>query len=137
MTFASRFYTALSGNAGVAALVGTRIYPMIRARGDVLPALVYSVISALPIATLNNSGYADDIFSVSCDAVTYAGAQTLADAVALALDNFKYTEATPLAVAPFIYACRLDSRAETIDNSGERAGATYRVTLDFYVNTKG
>jgi Protein of unknown function (DUF3168) len=137
MTFAARFYTALSGNAGVAALVGTRIYPMIRARGDVLPALVYSVISASPIATLNNSGYADDIFSVSCDAVTYAGAQTLADAVALALDNFKYTEATPSAVAPFIYACRLDSRAETIDNSGERAGATYRVTLDFYVNTKG
>jgi hypothetical protein len=132
MTFAARFYTALATDIAVAALVGTRIYPMIRARGDVLPALVYSVISASPIATLNNSGYADDIFSISCDDVTYASAQTLADAVALALDNFKYTTA-----APYIYACRLDSRAETIDNSGERAGATYRVTLDFYVNTKG
>lgn len=132
MTFAARFYTALAANAGVAALVGTRIYPMMRARGEVLPALVYTVISATPIATLNNSGYADDIFSVSCDDLTYAGAQTLADAVALALDNFIYT-----ASAPYIYACRLDSRAETIDNSGERAGATYRVTLDFYVNTKG
>ena len=132
MTFAARLYTALASNGGVSALVAARIYPMIRARGEVLPALVYSVISATPIATLNNSGYADDIFSVSCDDVTYAGAQTLADAVALALDNFKYTTA-----APYIYACRLDSRAETIDNSGERAGATYRVTLDFYVNTKG
>ena len=132
MTFAARFYTALAGNAGVSALVGTRIYPMLRTRGEVLPALVYTVISASPIATLNNSGYADDIFSVSCDDVTYAGAQSLADAVALALDNFTYT-----AGAPYIYACRLDSRAETIDNSGERSGATYRVTLDFYVNTKG
>ena len=132
MTFAAHFYTALAGNAGVSALVGTRIYPMLRTRGEVLPALVYTVISASPIATLSNSGYADDIFSVSCDDLTYGGAQTLADAVALALDNFKYT-----AGAPYIYACRLDSRAETIDNSGERAGATYRVTLDFYVNTKG
>ena len=132
MTFAIHFYDELSNNLSVSALVGTRIYPMIRARGEVLPALVYTVISASPIATLSNSGYADDIFSVSCDDLTYGGAQTLADTVALALDNFKYT-----AAAPYIYACRLDSRAETIDNSGERAGATYRVTLDFYVNTKG
>ena len=132
MTFAARFYFKLLNDSAVHSLVEARIYPMIRARGEVLPALVYSVISASPIATLNNSGYADDIFSVSCDDVTYGGAQTLADAVALALDDFKYT-----AAAPYIYACRLDSRAETIDNSGERAGATYRVTLDFYVNTKG
>lgn len=132
MTFAMHLYDALYNDLAVAALVGTRIYPMMRGRGEVLPALVYTVISATPIATLKNSGYADNIFSISCDHLSYGGAQDLADTVALALDNFKYT-----AAAPYIYACRLDSRAETIDNSGERAGATYRVTLDFYVNTKG
>ncbi len=132
MTFAARIYAALSANPAILLTVGNRIYPLVRARGDVLPAIVYQVITATPIDALGNTEYASDVLSVSCDATTYAGAQDLANVVTAVLDGFKYTN-----TAPFIFACRLDSRAETSDNSGERAGATYRVTLDFILKTKG
>lgn len=131
MTFVTRIFTLLNNAAGLSA-VTDKIFPLVRSRGSTLPALVYTVITDNPLDTLGNSGYSYDVFSISCDHVSYSAAQALADSVAAALDGYKFTTS-----APFIFACRLDSRAEIADNAGEREGYVYRVTLDFKIISKG
>lgn len=71
----------LAGNAGVAALVGTRISSDRMEQGGALPAIVFSG-QADPVLTL--AGTATDTpwtFEVQCWATTRASAEAVADAV--------------------------------------------------------
>ena len=82
----------LEANAGVSALIGTRIYPMLLPQTPTLPAIVYSVISAM--RTARHGGRAsigEKRIQFSCWGSTYSGAKALADQVRLALDGTKPT----------------------------------------------
>lgn len=81
-------YTHLAGQAGVSALVGARIYPLIMPQDGALPALVYTIVSAVPINSLGGfSGLINPRVQIDCWAKTYGQAKALAEAVHQAMDT--------------------------------------------------
>lgn len=82
-------YSILSGNATVAALVSTRIYPRTAAQNASLPYVTYFIVSVNPTDTKDRPSPVDAIrVQVDCYATTYAGAEALNGAVRDALDNY-------------------------------------------------
>lgn len=77
----------LTGDAGVTALVATRIYPPASVQAPTYPALIYELISDVPSPTMTAVAGLDVYTArvqVTAYATTYAGARALADAVRLA-----------------------------------------------------
>jgi hypothetical protein len=71
MSIAETIYSVLSANTGLAALVGTRIYPVSAPQSVVFPYIVYSRISNVPdmvrgeAAPIRNHTYQVSIFAKS------------------------------------------------------------------------
>ena len=71
MSVATKIYSALSGNTALAALVGTRIYPVAAPQSAEMPYIVYSRISSIPdmvrgeAAPVRNHRYQVSIFAKS------------------------------------------------------------------------
>ncbi len=84
-----RLYNYLRFDAGVAALVGTRVYPVRLPQQPTLPAITYQRVDGIP--QYSHSGRSDLVQSriqVSCWALTYAAVIDLVDAVKAATDTF-------------------------------------------------
>lgn len=93
MSAESDLYTLLSGNAGVAALVSTRIYPDLVPEGKTLPYIGYERVSTEPVNALSGAQLGALVgLTVACWAGTRVAAEALADAVvaALAPSSFAY-----------------------------------------------
>jgi hypothetical protein len=89
MTIGTDLYTKLTGTAGVAALVGTRVYPMRLPPGAAMPAITYSRVSGAREQALAGASFLPHpVFEISCWATTYAGADALAAAVRTAIDGW-------------------------------------------------
>lgn len=72
---------------GVTALVGTRISPVLRAQDEPLPAVVLTLVSAVPQNILVGAPTLDsNRVQLDAYAATYAGARALADACRAALE---------------------------------------------------
>lgn len=91
-------FSHLSTTAGITALVGTRIYPIVMPPGVALPAISLQKISTERIhAFQQDTGMASASFQVSAWAKTdtvkkgYAHTQACANAVRLALQNYSGT----------------------------------------------
>lgn len=81
-------YARLAAVAGVTALVGTRIYPVLAPQNPTFPHLVYQRISAERIGNLGaDTDMVESRVQVSCFADSYSGTKELADAVRLALQR--------------------------------------------------
>lgn len=86
MSIETGLYSKLAGTAGVAALVGTRIYPQVVPQEQDLPALAYQRISGAPRYTHSgDAGLTRARFQITCLAATYAGVKALAAVVRAAL----------------------------------------------------
>lgn len=86
MTIADDIYTTLTGDAGVSALVSTRVYPMDMPQNATLPALTYTRVSETPLVNLDGENATrNSRYQVDCFASTYTGAQALAEAVKAAM----------------------------------------------------
>lgn len=84
--FATALRARLIADAGVSALVGTRIFPMIRPQDSALPAVRYQVISdPRPEHLKGYDGARSSRVQYDCFAETYLGARALANAVIAAL----------------------------------------------------
>jgi len=94
----TNLYELLNPVAGIQALIGTgsspqqsRIYPVIAPESAALPLIEYSIVTDEPESTLSGVG---DLhrqrIQISCHAMTYDGAQALADAVHDALEGNGY-----------------------------------------------
>ena len=93
MSVESALYTTLSGAAGVTALASTRIYPNVAPESATLPNIVYSAISSERMHTLiGSSDMLRKTIQIDCNATTYAGAKSLADAVIAALQGNGYQQ---------------------------------------------
>jgi hypothetical protein len=79
---------AILASAPVAALVGTRVYPMMLPQGPAFPAIVYQRISTVPDMLVDGPGFAPIRMQLSMWATTFDGARTLADAVVTALHGY-------------------------------------------------
>ncbi len=92
MTIEEALYSYLKGYAGLAALVSTRIYPLILPQDSTFPAVTYQRISGPRIHTMGNDpGLAYPRFQVSCWGKTYASAKAVAAQVIAALQNQRNT----------------------------------------------
>ncbi len=121
-------YTELSGNAGVSALVGTRIYPQKLAQDATLPALVYSVISDPRELTLDGpSDFIRARVQVDAWADTYLEAIALSDAVRAAING--ENNSLGAQAVQFVY---LDSQADA-EPFVEGDTIEYRRTQDYIV----
>lgn len=82
-------YTVLSGNAGVMALVSTRIYPDIVPEDAALPAIAYQRAQTEFVTTIHGGTSLGQtvVLEVSCVATTRAGALALANAVVAAMNG--------------------------------------------------
>ena len=81
-------YSRLSGNASVAAIVSTRIYPQKIPQEAALPAVAYSRISATRVkAHAAPTGLARARVQVTCVAASYSVVKGLATAVRKALEG--------------------------------------------------
>lgn len=91
MTFAEALYTALTADAGLSALVSTRIYPVRPPQGVVSPFIVWQEISHVPYEThgeVSTAGLRD--IQLTCVADTYDGALALSSATLAALESATY-----------------------------------------------
>ena len=85
-------YAHLAADSGVAALVSTRIYPLVVPQDVDLPAIAYQRISG-PRDHVHEgaSGLVVARMQVTCHAWSYSGAKALAEAVRAATDGFSGT----------------------------------------------
>lgn len=126
MTIANLLYSRLSTETGVAALVSTRVYPVLMPQSPTLPAISYQRISNTEqdgTSTLRVTRY-----QVDCWDDDYAGVQTLADAVRGALEEWTDTNQSP--------AVKMTRVVGEIDDYESETGL-YRVSIDVMCNTSG
>lgn len=86
MSAETQLYALLSGNAGVTALVGTRIYPDLIPEEKDSPYIGYERVATAPIATIHGSVPGTEVgMAVACWAETRVQAEEVADAVEAAM----------------------------------------------------
>ena len=110
MTIHSALYRLLTSNGAVAALVGDRVYPMQAPQDTAYPLIVFSTIVELRAPTLAGaSGAVNPKIQVDCWAESNEDADSLSDAVRLALDGYRGTVGSVV-----IRACALGLRHDGI-----------------------
>jgi hypothetical protein len=108
MSLEDGLYTYLGANAGVSALVSTRIYPVVLPEGKALPALVFQRISSDRHYHL--SGYSQLCYArmqITSLATTPEGARGLAEAVRNALDAYAGAMGSTT-----VQSCMMDNEVE-------------------------
>lgn len=81
MSAETEFRALLAGNAGVTALVGSRIYQTAAAKGAALPLVAFSASHAINRG-LDNTQLDDEVtFEVQCWATSSAASDAIADAI--------------------------------------------------------
>lgn len=88
MAFEEGLFTYLSTYAGLAALVGTRIYPMLLPQQPTLPAVTYQRISTPRLHEFEASFLPHPRFQFDCWAGDFLAAKNVAEQVRLALDLY-------------------------------------------------
>lgn len=111
-----RIVTALTGHAGLAALIGNRVYPQRMSQGATFPALVYTRVSGERLNNLDGDNIQNPRFQVDCLAESYSGAKAVAAQVELA---FK------AATFPSVFIADRDDNDDATD--------IYLVSMDFSV----
>lgn len=80
--------TLLTGNAGVAALVSTRVYPVVLPQNTTMPAIVYQELRSDSLVQADgDTGARRGRFMLSCWASSYGGTKSLAAAVLAAVNG--------------------------------------------------
>lgn len=83
MSAESAVYSALSASAGLAALVGVRIYPDVLPEEAIYPAVVFARSRTERIVSISNIDYGSD---VAIQVSAWAENRTACDAAAVAVD---------------------------------------------------
>lgn len=126
MSLDVKVYHALSGASGIAALVSTRIYPLVLPQSSSYPAISYQRISNSP--QQGSTDLRSTRWQINCWASTYTGAQTLATAVKTALEEY-----TATATAPRIKMALVVNELDDYDSEAN----VYRVIVDVILITSG
>ena len=117
----------LLANAGVAALVGARVYPGVRPQGASLPAVIFNRISGQPGYTMDGpDGSSESRVQVDAYAGSYGATKALARAARLALSGLSGVHHGVTFQGVFMEGARDGFEGE----SPERI---FRVSMDFTV----
>ncbi len=88
-TLEENLFTLVTGNVGVAAVISTRMYPEALPQKPTLPAVRYSLVSAIPVNTHDKAGgLVQATVQLDACATTYAAARSLANTVKTAIDGY-------------------------------------------------
>lgn len=87
MSVESDVYTAITGDAGMSALIGTRLYPGVIPQQATYPAAAYFVVSEVPAAS---HGCVEVRVQVSLFATTYAGVVALRSALVSLIESVSH-----------------------------------------------
>jgi hypothetical protein len=126
MSLGTLVYDMLANDAGVAAIVGTRIYPVLLPQDTLYEAITYQRISSTPqngSTTLRETRY-----QINCWALTYAEAQALASAVRARAEEYTDTDQ-----APAIKMTQVVNELDDYDSDAQ----VYRVIVDVIFDTSG
>jgi hypothetical protein len=93
MSIGTLVYSMLADDPGIAAIVGTRIYPTILPQNTPYEAITYQRISNT--GTNGSTALRGTRYQINCWAETYAEAQALAAAVKARGEEFTDTSETP------------------------------------------
>lgn len=89
MTLEEALYSHMTNQAGITALVGARIYPILMAQTAILPAIVYTRISTVREYSLSGfTGMTTARIQIDIMAQYASTAKTIADSVRFSLDGF-------------------------------------------------
>lgn len=88
MTAEADLYTALTGYAGLTALVSTRIHPQVMPQDETLPAVVYQRIVGTRVETMDQSGSGvyRVVFQITAWSTTSVETWSVADQIEAAID---------------------------------------------------
>ena len=119
-------YSILSGDAGVAALVSTRIYPFFLPQECNLPAITYyRAATDRESAFMTDPGYANVRISIDILAASASSAMDVAEAVRSALHRYRDTVA-----GVTIDECHIEMETSIYEPGTD----VYRIVLDFMVS---
>lgn len=123
------FRTILTGDAGVAALVGTRIYWNTLPQGSVKPSICLHLISEINTHTMGGTvDLEDSTVQVDCWAGTLADSLAVSEAAKLILDGYSGTVAATVFQGVFKTNERQDFSKPSNGN-----GELHRVSSDYQV----
>jgi hypothetical protein len=127
MKIEEALYAHLTANAGVLALVSTRVYPLVIPQDIALPAIAYQRISGpRELAHDGPTGMARARIQITCQAATYTAAKAVAEAVRLALDGFR----GPVAANSEVLVVEIAALANELDGYEFETAAT-SVRVDY------
>jgi hypothetical protein len=85
-------YSILTEDAGVSAVVGSRVYPQVAAQGAAFPFVVYVLQDNTPSDTKSGVSTLDEIrYDIVAAAETYSALSSLTERIRLALDRYTGT----------------------------------------------
>ena len=121
MALGELIYTALTTDAGVSALVGSRVYPLYLPQDPTLPAVTYQQISR--VRRSERSTVSRVRVQFDCWAQTYREARQLADTLRPALDGYHAQGAPNIVEADL--ANEVDTFAPDVEGN--------RIIVDFFL----
>ena len=111
MTVESALYAIAAADAGVAALVGTRIYRERLPQGETLPALVYQQVSELPdLAHSGPAGTSSLRYQFNCYGANPTAAEALKNALVTAFHGYSGTTGSRTMSSRVVAALSLPDR---------------------------
>lgn len=119
MSYGERVFALLSADATIAAKVGSRIYPQLMPQDCPKPAVVYTVVSDVPLNSFDGhtSGLSNARVQVDVYSYAYKEAQETANAIEALLGSHVTVSLSSLRV----------SRRDLYENSTK----LHRVSMDF------
>lgn len=126
MSIEARLRSALIGHTGLAALVGTRVYPLQLPETPTLPALTYLRVSTIPLQTRSTGAttYAQARFQIDGRATTFDNMVALRKQIRAAMGAFQ------LAATPRVDVARLVGDVDILEAEPNR----WRCTLDYMLH---
>jgi hypothetical protein len=124
----SWIYSRLTGFAGLSALIGTRLYPVVLPENATYPAISYRRIDAPNVAQTHEAtpaGLARPRFQFDCWGTTATSAKAVGEQCRLALEGHQNKAADPR-IDGVIMADRRDGPRDPDNN-------LYRDSLDFFI----
>jgi hypothetical protein len=118
-------FALLSGNAAIAAIAGSSIFPVTVPESTPMPALTYQIVGGNSMATLNTSGLQKLRMQFDCYGNDYLTAATLRETLRQALNGF----VGQLADGTFLQNAELIQNIDFFENDARQ----FRCMAEFYL----
>lgn len=130
MSIKAGLYSFLTGSTPIAAVVGTRVYPMLVPQGAAYPAITYQIVSNNHIRSHGGSSQLAYVrVQINSWAATAAAADSLQELIRNRMDGYAGTMGSVT-----VQSCFLDGERDAFEPSpGDEADRIYGYRQDFTI----